>query len=272
MNSNYLRLLARKVLLGFSVACSLTVSSLVAANTDAAAGAVTVMLTSSQSQRQQLQLHYPAPVRLEQILADSLANLSQLPVSTAQQGQPVYWTGAGVFTAFPHRDKASVLNQINTLANQSEAKKREVLIKLATTIKPLPIGERVFTPLDYDQIRINKADNPLVQQNITLVLPSRPSTVLVLGAVNKPQYLPWQPRTDAGNYLSQALPAEMADNSLATVIQPDGKVEQHPIAYWNQNHQDIAPGAIIYLGLASLPSGYNNLNDDIIHLLRNRAL
>ncbi|MCW8328220.1 capsule biosynthesis GfcC family protein [Photobacterium sp. SDRW27] len=227
------------------------------------------MLTSSQSQSQQLQLHYPTPVRLQQILADSQANLSQLLVNSDQTGRPIYWTGAGVFTAFPHPDKANVLNQLNTLVQQAE---REVLVGLKNTLDALAIGQRVFTPLDYDHVRINKADNPLVKQNLTLVLPPRPSTVLVLGAVHKPQYLSWQTRKGADDYLKQAQPADIADNSVATVIQPDGNVEQHPIAYWNHNHRDIAPGAIVYLGFSSLPSGYKDLNDAIINLLRNRAL
>ncbi len=56
----------------------------------------------------------------------------------------------------------------------------------------------------------------------------------------------------ANDYLAQVTPIDIAANSYVTVIQPDGVIQQHSIAYWNNNHADIAPGAIIYLGYQSL--------------------
>ncbi|WP_328283792.1 capsule biosynthesis GfcC family protein [Photobacterium carnosum] len=59
---------------------------------------------------------------------------------------------------------------------------------------------------------------------------------------------------------------------LVTVIQPDGVIQQHPIAYWNNNHNDIAPGAIIFIGYQSLFHNYSELNHAISLMLINRTL
>ncbi|MGF1703704.1 capsule biosynthesis GfcC family protein [Photobacterium makurazakiensis] len=220
----------------------------------------------------QLQLSYPSSVRLEQILADSLANLALISVDATTDQQPVYSTGAGLFTQFPHPEKSNVLYQLEQLSLQADEDDKVVYQALYQALSEQPIGLRIFTPLDYDMVRIERAANPLITQDISLVLPRRPSTVLVLGAVSKPDVVAWQPRKTAEYYLGHVGSSRLANNSVATVIQPDGQLETHTIAYWNKNHRDIAPGATVYLGFSSLPSGYRSLNDEIINLLRNRAL
>ncbi|KLV03996.1 hypothetical protein ABT56_17295 [Photobacterium aquae] len=219
-------------------------------------------------------LTYREPIRLEQILADTLANISQLPQSSQETlNEQLYWTGASVFSSLQHPNKNEVLQKLNQLATQTgTAAEAEFYNQLQQQILNLVIGQRLFTPLDYDRVRINKNANPLVNQDLTLVLPNRPSTILVLGAVKQSGYQTWHIRQDAASYLDKAMPSATAENSYATVIQPDGNVEQHPIAYWNKNHHDIAPGSVIYLAFDNLPSGFSQLNDDIVNLLRNRAL
>ncbi|PSW19500.1 polysaccharide synthesis [Photobacterium sanctipauli] len=261
----------------------------VASSTDSES--VTVMVSTSKAYttqlKRQLQLRYPAPVRIEQVLADSFAN-SALLLEKGQtsndvgsnakskveaiQSNDIYWLGAGLYTGFPHPDKALVINQLEQLALQSNNNDKAIYIALSQALTQLTIGERIFTPLDYDVVRITPSANPLVNQDVSLVLPKRPQSVYVLGAVAKPGDIPWQTRLNADGYIAHTQPSSLGDNSVATVIQPDGTVESHSIAYWNQNHQDIAPGAIVYLGFSSLPSGYRSLNDEIINILRNRAL
>ncbi|MGF1689457.1 capsule biosynthesis GfcC family protein [Photobacterium japonica] len=230
---------------------------------------------------QALTLSYPAPVRLEQVLADTLQHLPQLPVpaidnGTAISGQAIYWPAASVFTAFPHPQKMATHAALSELIKQSDDADARIFDALQHQLAQLPIGERVFTPLDYDAVRITPALNPLITQSITLVLPPKPTHVLVVGAVKQPGFFPWQPRQDVDSYVSQADVAthgmSQADNSEAIVIQPDGTVETHAFAYWNHQHQDIAPGATVYLPFADLPRDAASLNDEIVHLLRNRAL
>jgi len=230
-----------------------------------------VIVTTSLNNQHQLQLSYPAPVRIEQVLRDSIANINQLTLSNEQAKGSIFWTSAALFKYFPHSQKQHVISQLELLAKNKKGEQRQAVLSLVAQLQQLQIGQRIFTPLDYDQIRVNSARNPLVSQNMTLVLPSRPSTVLITGAVLQTKWVNWQERLDANGYLEQVVLLSNAENSKAWVIQPDGKVEQHPIAYWNQNHLDIAPGAAIYLGFSSLPAEFSTINEDIVNLLRNRA-
>ncbi|AJR09508.1 polysaccharide synthesis [Photobacterium gaetbulicola] len=239
--------------------------------------AFTVQVFNSRSQTEHLQLNYTQAVRLEQVLADTVANLSLLTVSNAATNQPIYWTGASLFQGFPHPEKAHVVTQLEKTAQLVDVDEKGSFQQLAEQIDQYNIGARVFTPLDYDFVRIDKSSNPMVSaqqysEPLTLVVPSRPDSVWVLGAIENNGKQPWQPRTSASKYLKQAGSTAYGDNSVTTVIQPDGTVEQHPIAYWNKSHMDIAPGAIVYLSFDNLPTGYRHLNDEIINLLRNKAL
>jgi len=238
-----------------------------------------VIVTTSLNNKHQLQLSYPAPVRIEQVLSDSIANIKQLTLSNEQAQSTttvtatgsIFWTSAALFKYFPHSQKQYVIGQLELLAAHWKGDKRQAVLNLVAQLQQLQIGQRIFTSLDYDQIRVNSAQNPLVSQGMTLVLPPRPSTLLVTGAVLQTKWVTWQERFDAESYLEQVVSISSSDNNEAWIIQPDGKVEQHPIAYWNQNHLDIAPGAAIYLGFSSLPSEFSTINEDIVNLLRNRA-
>ncbi|OLQ76175.1 hypothetical protein BIT28_18985 [Photobacterium proteolyticum] len=238
-----------------------------------------IIVTTSLTNKQQIQLSYPAPARVDQILSDSIANINQLALAQ-EQIQPtssnnIFWTGAALFERFPHPRKQHVISQLTQLAslwkNEGKGEQSQAALKLAAHIDNLNIGERIFTPLDYDHVRIESTINPLVDHNLTLVLPPRPRTLLVAGAVSHPKEVSWQERRNANNYLKQVVILSNADNSDVWVIQPDGHVEQHPIAYWNNKHFDIAPGATIYLGFSSLPDDFNTINEEIVNLLRNRA-
>ncbi|RWX57629.1 polysaccharide synthesis [Photobacterium chitinilyticum] len=230
-----------------------------------------VIVTTSLSNKHQLQLSYPTPVRIKQVLSDSIANINQLTLSNEQAKGSIFWTSAALFKYFPHSQKQHVISQLELLAAHWKGDKRQAVLSLVAQLQQLQIGQRIFTSLDYDQIRVNSAQNPLVSQSMTLVLPPRPNSVLITGAVLQTKWVTWQERFDANNYLEHVVSISSSDNSEAWVIQPDGKVEQHPIAYWNQNHLDIAPGAAIYLGFSSLPAEFSTINKDIVNLLRNRA-
>lgn len=219
---------------------------------------------------QHIELNYSNPVRLSQLLTDSADNLNKFHIDALLADNSAYWAGAGLFEYFPHPIKAEVLSQIKSLSLS-----RPETLGLSTQqeiVQSLAIGKRVFTPLDVDLVRIDKKYNPLLSRNFTFVLPPRPNHVLVLGAVGKPGQQRWQSRSGADTYIQQALPLNLADNSYATVIQPDGVIETHSIAYWNRNHKDIAPGAAIYLGFSRLPSELSSFNANMIELLRNKAL
>ncbi|WP_245903462.1 capsule biosynthesis GfcC family protein [Photobacterium indicum] len=231
-----------------------------------------INVTTSIQFERQLQLSYSTPVRMKQVLSDSLTHLPAFLANDVKTDSRIYWTGAALFLAFPHPQQHAIVTQLNQLATHWQGKQQQAALNLSQQIAELTTGERIFTSLDYDNVRLNKQANTLITQDLTLILPPRPERILVLGALDKPVWAKWQTRLDAEAYLKKSKPLSNANNSDAWVIQPDGTVEQHPIAYWNRDHHDIAPGAIVYLGFSSLPDGFETLNEDIINLLRNRAL
>lgn len=260
---------------------------------------VDIRVAHSLTATQQLQLHYPNSVRISQVLADTHANLNTLrglqhgnshaQVAPNATTALLYWPGSALFTQQPDTEiaqlKQSVLQQLTLLKNDNrDNAERDALDTLMAWVANLPVQRRLITALDYDAIRINPALNPLLNQNLLLVIPTRPTHVTVVGAVIVPKalsapantaiqsHVKWQNRISAKHYLDIFAPFDDADNSVAWVIQPDGHIEQHPFAYWNNETKDIAPGAIIYLPFTSLPDGAETMNTDMVNLLRNSAL
>jgi len=214
-----------------------------------------------------IQLTYAQPVRLEQVFND-VQNHQASPVA------PIFWTGSALFVQ--HQDnelkqkKQSVITALEQLALQKERDQQSIL-SLKKRVLAVQLSKRIFQPLDPELIRIQPSLNPLLDGRYLLSLPSRPDSVLTLGAVKQPINILWQERADTNYYLNQAQVTTDANKDYAWVIQPDGEVQKHSIAYWNYQHRDIAPGAIVYLGIDGLPSKFNRLNQDIIQLLRNRV-
>ncbi|NAW63931.1 capsule biosynthesis GfcC family protein [Photobacterium halotolerans] len=264
----------------------LTVSSIVspamATPVETAPTFVRVQLDNGEKE---LQLRYPDTVRLDRVQQDALANVYQLSTKSDNSDQALYWSGSFLWKA-DHRAKQtialqqqSVDKQIRALADHWRYRRpaaSETLIQLAQSLaSPLP-GERIFLPLDRDRVRIVPDNNPALNGPFVLRLTTRPNTVKVTGAVKLPAgntadiSLPWQERQDAAGYLKQVQALSVANRDYVWVIQPDGKAEQHNIAYWNRQHQDIAPGAILYLAFTDLPESAKSLNAQIIHLLSQR--
>ncbi|MGR5066521.1 capsule biosynthesis GfcC family protein [Photobacterium sp. DNB22_13_2] len=228
-------------------------------------------------------LSYLEPVRLSQVVSDNIAtqltNASQLTKNSRGQNNPlradnIFWLGSTLSTATEPENKSTVLKLIDQLVD-----KEPTSFALKASLKANErwisdniIYTRQFIALDFDAIRLNKKLNPLLNGDYHLYLANRPNDVLIIGATQKPTTLHWQPRLSAKQYLDKTALIDNHQKDYVVVIQPDGKVEQHPIAYWNSDHMDVAPGATIFIGYGNLPSGYQSLNQEMINLLRNKVL
>ena len=254
--------------------CSFIVIALVVAKP--ALADTQILLAASINAADKFELNYTDAVRLDRIVEDGLANLpAHAPRNPA--AQPVYWTGAALLDMSKTKisvEKNLLQDQIELITQQSSSDTEKVaaLQTLHNYLEELSLAQRIFLPLDLDFVRIQTAFNPVIDGRYQLILPLRPSSILILGAVTNFGLTPWRERANVAFYLQQAQPISSADNSYAWIIQPDGVVEQHPFAYWNKSHRDIAPGAIIYLGFGSLPAGFSSINEDLAALLRNRSL
>lgn len=230
-----------------------------------------LFISTSTNQDAQVQLNYPTAVRIEQIVQDGLQQLPAYNKTTNKEVVPIYWLGAALLdiqnTAALETKRQQVLSQ---LAKIGQVKDDSAYI--AQLIRSLQLGQRVMQSMDIDLIRINDSYNSLIDGRFLLVLPPRPSTVTVLGAVAQTGDLAWQGQKTSKDYLKQAGLLDNAETSFVWIIQPDGKAIKQPIAYWNHQEQDIAPGASLYVEFSSLFDDYTQLNENIVELLRNRAL
>ncbi|OIQ25431.1 MAG: hypothetical protein BM561_06240 [Vibrio sp. MedPE-SWchi] len=131
---------------------------------------------------------------------------------------------------------------------------------LRRQIEEWQFSKRVLTPLDPDVTRVNASQNPRLRGQYQLFLKpiSKDLTVTVLGNVKQPRELAWYPRRSANQYLNKTQ-VENQSLSYVWVIQPDGAAFQYPVAYWNYQFHNIAPGAFIYV---PMPLS-RNLDDEL---------
>ncbi|PTB31245.1 capsule biosynthesis GfcC family protein [Photobacterium phosphoreum] len=211
-------------------------------------------------------LQYAEPVRLAHVISDSLKQRTMT--------ETPYWLGSSLSTTTEPQTKSVLIKQLTQLSQQhrDDASASESFANTAQWLQQHIKTQRLPVTIDIDKARLNKKDNPLLSGNYQLLLANRPTSVTIIGAIEKPLSIKWQPRIAAKDYLDHVMPIDIAANSTVTVIQPDGVMQQHPIAYWNNNHNDIAPGAIIYLGYQSLFHDYSDLNHAISSMLINRTL
>lgn len=226
----------------------------------------TITLNANGHSAASVSLQYAEPVRLAQVVSDSL---KQRTLS----GAP-YWLGSSLSTTTEPETKPALITQLTQLSQQhrDDAPVSRSFANTAQWLQQHIHSQRLPVNVDIDKVRLNKADNPLLNGNYQLQLANRPTSIMIIGAIEKPLSVKWQPRMAAKEYLAQVTPITIAANSEVTVIQPDGVIQQHPIAYWNNNHNDIAPGAIIYLGYQSVFHDYSELNHAISSMLTNRTL
>ena len=236
---------------------------------------------------QGLTLQYSQPTRLEQVLTDANGN-----------GALGYFSlSAQLFdrNAQPQIDKLKqkVLDKLKHLALQ-EPQATSVIKQLES----FDYQARYFVELDQNAVMSQADKNPLLvskkstvaslkkpasqgvsakateQQHFELYLTQRPTDLTLVGAVKQAHKLELIEHGQLNNYLS-VLPKgqllDMADNSTAFVIQPDGQVNETSYAYWNNKPAYFAPGAIIFIAFDSLPSEFSTLNQDIVELLRHKV-
>ncbi|MDV5172144.1 capsule biosynthesis GfcC family protein [Photobacterium rosenbergii] len=236
----------------------------------------------SPNKAQAWSLNYLEPVRLSQVIGDNIATqLKNASLLTNNSGQSnpfradsIFWLGSTLSSTSEPENKPTVLKLIDQLVDKEPT---SFALKASLRANERWINDNIlytkqFIPLDYDAIRLNKKLNPLLRGEYHLYLANRPNDVLVIGATQKPTAIRWQPRLSAKQYLDNTALIDNHQKDYAVVIQPDGTAEQHPIAYWNRDHRDVAPGATIFIGYGDLPSDYKSLNQEMINLLRNKVL
>ncbi len=204
------------------------------------------------------------------IRADSLAK-------QAHMTDVIFWQAAGLFSQSENRElhllHRDVIDNLLALQDDNFAEPwKSSFQSLLKFIQQSSFQTRVSLDIDPDLLLSGKAQNPLLSGDLTLLLPERQHDVQLLGAIKSPVQL----RFDAGktlkDYLAQAQLINSFGTSEVTIISPNGKIQQAPIAYWNWNPIRPVPGSVIYVPYASITSKFSSLNARVSELLTHRVL
>lgn len=207
---------------------------------------------------------------------DNLPTLSQL-VTAPELPQNIWWPGAVIAnqaaTKQAELDKRTVLERLAACKVDASPKKAAMLQSIIDQLEKIHIVGRLFTPLDPDAVRsLDGADVALDGEYQLYTRTSPPTTLLLMGAINAPGPVTWQPGTSVSHYLEPQERLSGGDLSIATIIYPDGATTTVPVAYWNDLHREATPGSIVWVGFTPCAEddAGKSLQNDIVSLLTRR--
>lgn len=179
-------------------------------------------------------------------------------VLPAQVGQDAYILGAAWFTEselIPQSKlKLEVLFDLDQLILDARANNQYERAALGLGIKKqieetAVTGRRRVT-LDPIHLELDRLHNRPLSQGDHIIYPSRPATILVVGALQKNCSLPFIGLRLAHDYLRDCPVHSEADQDWLWIIQPDGAIHRTGIGAWNADApQTLAPGATLFVPL-----------------------
>lgn len=153
------------------------------------------------------------------------------------------------------RLKTGVTYELGLIDKKAMADGNESLATLARSMRnrigEMPVtGRLVVRTLEPHALQVSAPDNRPVEDGDSLVYPSRPQTVTVMGAVEQVCDLPHEGLKDVRGYLAECVASPFADRDVVFVIEPDGEVFEQGVALWNRSPvMTVAPGAVLYVPL-----------------------
>lgn len=258
-------MIRKRVILCFSAMIS------VAASFSALASSANVDITFNHQDT--ISASFPHIPRLDEAVLEGLQK-------TQADWEKIDWLASGLYDLnSPFLLKQQVLR---TLQKQKQTALQQnnpswyYWYQLTRDLKEINFEKKVFQSVDPDITRLDVSKNPRLHGHWLITLQENEKSVLVLGNIKNSGKRPWQQRKGAIYY---AKASGLLDGSISeiTVIQPDGHVEKHSVAYWNKNFSEIAPGATIYVPIPIerplvhlQKDNHQNANDLVVELLRNR--
>lgn len=222
----------------------------------------------------QIEQHHQS-IRLSALIFNQI-KVNSTTNHTKARSQSIFWPASGLFIDSEDikKNKDAILRDLNQLAmiwQQNERQYHSVL-SLITYLKNSTFQQRIFTPIDENLFLLDAIPNPLIQENILILLPPRPSNITLLGAIVQTQQLSHQPIFSSADYYQAVTQLKTFGLDQVSVIQPNGRLRQDGIAYWNQEKHPLIPGSHLYVPYLNLPPQFAHLNHSIPQLLQHRVL
>ena len=212
-----------------------------------------------------LNLTYPSPVRLSQVLSDTQAAIQ------SKGNFPVFWLAAQLLEPKNKKQITVLENELISqliLLGQAEPQtkiKADLLIKFIHTND---FNYRHFISLDNDLVRIQPQLDPLLKGDFILKTPGRSDQIRIVGGKEVNQRVEQIAQRSIADYLKSIPLPDTSNTSFVYVIQPDGVVNRASNVYWQNTATFFAPGATLFIGFDALPTQFASLNQQIADLLR----
>lgn len=152
------------------------------------------------------------------------------------------------------RLKAGIMFNLNLLAQPGAGTLQPPTLASAAQAllawtQSLPVtGRSPAVKLDPDLVEISQRDNYPLENGDRLDYPTRPTSVRIDGAVQRPCTLPQRGLQDVHVYMASCPSSNLADKDKAYLIEPDGSVLTLGIALWNRSAPtSMAPGSILFI-------------------------
>tara|TARA_R110002012_G_scaffold34965_4_gene100455 strand:- start:2875 stop:3609 length:735 start_codon:yes stop_codon:yes gene_type:complete len=211
---------------------------------------------------------YPNSIRL----SDALTPLS-LPSDT-------YWPSAALFKPDEEvkQTKQTLLENLNIISKRfssSDAKLQSSIEQLIQIVTSWKVAKRSPIEIDFDLARIQPSKNPLLAKgNYVLTATQRSKTLFIFGAVAQATVVKHLPHSDVSDYLTNAVRIGKSDPDYVYILQADGRVIYAPSSYWNQHHQEVMPGSMLFVPFKEslFHPEFEKINDLLVSLAKNRVL
>lgn len=226
----------------------------------------------------QYQVDFSGAPRMSQLIMQGVSLLEKNESSDFKYHTSlIYWPAAGLYK--PQSDelnqlKKSTINQLQKLTALYKNKKEtaDTFLSLADFIKKNTFAERIDVELDIDKYLTNGQADPLVNENVLMTLPDNIQEITVIGAVKKKAVFNASAPLSVHNYVEKAEILNFFFPENVILINPDGRQQSISIAYFNRELRALHGGSVIYIPFDDLPSQHANLNQNIVHLLKNRVM
>ncbi|ELH4810938.1 capsule biosynthesis GfcC family protein [Vibrio vulnificus] len=214
-----------------------------------------------------LQLNYPQPVRLEQVLWDAQQQNRQQNDSSNAQALSFH-EGFQLFNLNKQAEADTLLQnvrqQLLELAKNEDYRRASQL--LLTLVEKYQYGYREDINLDIDAVRLKTDLNPALPGHYALKQASRENKVFLLGLID-PKTVPFSADLDVADYITTSTLNNNGNKSEAWVIAPNGNSRKVGYSYWNNQHMSVLPGSTIFIGFNSSNDELQALESDIVKLL-----
>ncbi|WP_221074079.1 capsule biosynthesis GfcC family protein [Agarivorans aestuarii] len=198
--------------------------------------------------------------------------LTQINLSKNDYWYATAWLRKNNKLNYQHKktELTALISEQIRLKNKHQQQWQQVLENVSA-IKP---SDRFVTPVHPDRVFADKQSNFLLQNGDTLLIPSRPNFVAIVGFTEQTQQ-PHNATQDLLQYLENSSALSLADNSYVWLIKPDTSIEKLPIAYWNKREpRFIAPGSTLYVPAKeqTFSNDYQAINQLYLELLQNQII